>query len=493
MLHVSAEAGWPHPPCPLSTAVARGRQIVAIGGGDSIVCLALKEDETTTLMNAIDTETLRQMPPGAAIVRIIEAALAAVDPGHVVRQALQRAALPAGRVRLLAVGKASVLMAEAVIATIPQQVSEGIIVTKAAAAHAVRSSVIDPRMTLIESGHPVPDAQSLHAGETIARFLAASSADDIVVVLLSGGGSALMTLPVAGVTLADIQHLNQLLLASGAPITAINTVRKHLDRVKGGGLARMAYPATLITLILSDVVGNAPDVIASGPTVADPSTYGDALAILHRYVPSEQVPPAIMHHLEQSAEGRWPETAKPGDPIFERVSTTVIGDNTLAAQAALRQAQQEGFHAAILTTTLEGEARDVGRFLASIACEMASSGNPLPRPACLIVGGETTVTLRGTGHGGRNQEVALAMVHAMAGLERTAVLTFATDGGDGPTDAAGAIVTGETWQRAQQRGCNPTHFLANNDAYTFFDSLGDLIRIGTTQTNVNDLTLIITW
>ncbi len=442
-------------------------------------------------MHTFEARSLRDIPIGPALGRIIAAALAAVEPGHAVRQTLHALETRSAPIRLLAVGKASVPMAEAALAILGQQVRDGLIVTKQGTVPA--TMVTDPRVTLIEAGHPIADAQSLRAGETIARYLASTLADDLVLVLLSGGGSALMTLPVDGVTLADMQMLNQLLLACGAPITAINTVRKHLDRVKGGGLARMAYPAAVNTLILSDVIGNQLEVIASGPTVADPSTYQDALAVLQQYGLTAQVPTAIRRYLEAGDQGQRPETLKPGDSVFARCGTEIIGDISLAVSAAHEQAQQEGFHSLILTTRLVGEAREVGHVLAAIAKEMALTGNPVPRPAWLIIGGETTVTVRGPGQGGRNQELALAMVQNIAGLERIAVLTLATDGGDGPTDAAGAVVTGETWSRAKQLGLDPAEYLSQNNSYPFFAALEDSIRTGPTQTNVNDLLVIVTW
>ncbi|MBA3823090.1 MAG: glycerate kinase [Ktedonobacterales bacterium] len=440
-------------------------------------------------MLPIETSTLRHLPIGQPLARIVQAALAAVAPGPLVRRALPLAEFATKPLRLLAIGKASVPMAHAALDALPDQVHTALIVTKEGEA----TQEWHPRTTVIAAGHPIANANSLVAGETIARSLATTAADERVLVLLSGGGSALMVLPVPGVTLSDLQQMTHLLLASGAPITAVNTVRKHLDLVKGGGLARLAYPAPIITLILSDVLGNPLDVIASGPTVPDPSTYGDTLAILERYALTERVPAAILTHLVRGTRGGWPETPKPGDAIFSHGYTTVIGDIEVAAKAALLQAQVEGFHTAILTTAMEGEAREVGRFFASIAQEMVHSGQPLPRPACLIIGGETTVTLHGTGRGGRNQEVALAMVEALAGLDRVAVLTLATDGVDGPTDAAGAVVTGTSLQRALELHCPPTDFLVRNDAMTFFDGLGDVLRIGPTSTNVNDLTFIVTW
>ncbi|HWQ15006.1 MAG TPA: DUF4147 domain-containing protein, partial [Roseiflexaceae bacterium] len=340
---------------------------------------------------------------------------------------------------------------------------------------------------VIEAGHPVPDERSVAAGRAVAALLAGATERDLVLVLISGGGSALLTLPVPGVALDDMQALTRALLASGASINEINALRKHLDRVKGGGLARMAHPATLAALALSDVVGSPLDVIASGPTVADTSTFADAWGVLERYGLADSAPGPILDHLRRGLAGAAPETPKPGDPALEGVQNVVVGSNAQAAAAALEAARAEGFHPLLLTTYLQGEAREIGRALAAVAREIAASGNPLPRPACLVAGGETTVTLRGAGRGGRNQELALAAAADLAGLEGVALVALATDGDDGPTDAAGAVATGETLARAQALGLDLANHLARNDAYPFFAALDDLLRPGPTHTNVNDL------
>jgi hydroxypyruvate reductase len=332
----------------------------------------------------------------------------------------------------------------------------------------------------------------------MAALLEQASARDLVLVLISGGGSALLTLPAPGISLDDVQAMTALLLACGASINEINSLRKHLDIIKGGGLARMATPATVVTLILSDVVGNPLDVIASGPTVPDETTFADAYHVLERYSLLSSAPAAIVARLQAGMRGEVPETPGAGDPVFERVGYTLVGSNQQAAAAALAAARAEGLNALILTTYVQGEARVVGQFLAAVARELATTGctgggvpSLLPRPACLIVGGETTVTLRGSGRGGRNQEMALAAVRGMAGLPDTALITLATDGEDGPTDAAGAVVTGETLRRAQERGLDPDAALAHNDSYPFFAALGDLVQPGPTATNVNDLALVV--
>jgi hydroxypyruvate reductase len=300
-----------------------------------------------------------------------------------------------------------------------------------------------------------------------------------------------LPLPVDGVTLADLQHMTDALLRCGATIVEINAVRKHCSQIKGGQLARAAHPATVIALLLSDVVGNPLDVIASGPTVPDPSTFAQAQAVIDKYRIGDQIPPPIRSHLTAGLRGDVPETPKEGDPVFERVHNAVIGSNAIAAQAAQAEAEAMGYHTALLSTYVEGEAREVAKVIAAIAKSLRTEGWPLPRPACVIAGGETTVTIRGTGKGGRNQELALAAAIALDGWAGVTVIALATDGSDGPTDAAGAVVDGRTLARAQEIGLSAADHLARNDAYPFFDRLGDLIRTGPTNTNVNDLTFIL--
>jgi hydroxypyruvate reductase len=403
------------------------------------------------------------------------------------------------RVFVVGAGKAAVPMARATADVLGTYLSSGIATTRATGDETVLSRT-NNGLTLLAARHPLPDERGIQATGRIVDLLEQANENDLVLVLLSGGGSALLTRPASGITLDDLQHLTELLLASGASINEINSLRKHLDIVKGGGLARAAAPATVATLILSDVVGNPLDVIASGPTVPDSSTFADAFAVLERYTLHERAPSAVVEHLRAGMRGDMPETPKADDPLFDRTQHVLVGSNEQAAAAALHAARTEGCHTLLLTTRAQGEARVVGQLLGAIAREIASGGGaggipnpPLLRPACLILGGETTVTLRGDGHGGRNQELALAAVHELAGLEHTALVTLATDGSDGPTDAAGAVVTGETLARAQALGLDPAAALANNDAYPFFDALGDLLRPGPTHTNVNDLALVFAW
>jgi hydroxypyruvate reductase len=314
---------------------------------------------------------------------------------------------------------------------------------------------------------------------------------DLVLVLISGGGSALTPAPVPGVTLEEKQALTKALLACGADIREMNTLRKHISRIKGGQLARAAAPARVVTLILSDIVGDPLDAIASGPTVPDPTTYADALAILDKYKLRAAVPASIRAHLEAGAAGRHPETPKPSDPAFAKVQHVMVASNIQALRAAETEARRLGFRPLILSSFVEGETREVARMHAALALEARSSGLPLAPPACFITGGETTVTLRGKGKGGRNQEFALAAAFDIAGLENVVVLSGGTDGTDGPTDAAGAVSDGETIARARALGLNPRAALDENDAYPFFAALGDLVITGPTRTNVMDVRLVL--
>ena len=352
------------------------------------------------------------------------------------------------RVRLIGFGKASLPMAEAAYQILGKSFTDGLVITKHENYQNSRffHSKNQQPFTILSAGHPVPDEGSLKAGSTLNNFLSGCQINDLVISLISGGGSSLVVSPVPGVSLGDLQELTHLMLKCGAPIREINTLRKHLELLKGGGMAQLARNASKIVLILSDVVGDLLDVIASGPFVPDPSTYENAWNILARYKLIDIVPPIIRNHLLSGVQGKIPETAKPGESAFQKLQTVIVGSNYQAAQSALLQAKIEGFQSLILTTNLQGEARQAGRFLGSILREIATTGHPLPRPACIIAGGETTVTVRGGGKGGRNSEMALSAVEELAGLQDIALVTFATDGGDGPTDAAGAVVTGETYK-----------------------------------------------
>lgn len=466
--------------------------------------------------SALMTVSLVAAPWGMQVARILASALGSVDPG----KAVQRYMLREGdelvvngktydltsykRILLVGAGKAGAPMMSAVVGILGDRLNKGIAITKEGYANlgsirqknalsARNSSGLNslfPNVELLEARHPIPDQRGIQGTERILDLLKETGKDDLVICILSGGGSALMTAPAPGIMLAELQNLTSALLARGATINEINSIRKHIDQVKGGGLVRSAPQATMITLILSDVVGDAIDVIASGPTVPDTSTYSQAYAVLERFDLLNTVPASITNHLKKGMRGEIKETLKTDDPAFKNVQNVVIGSNQQAAKAAVAQAVEEGYHASLLTTFLQGEARQAGRVLAAIVQQVNASGDPLPRPACLVCGGETTVTLSGNGVGGRNQELALGAVMELSGIPNVALVTLATDGGDGPTDAAGAVVTGETVERARVLGLNPQQYLAHNDSYHFFEALGDLLRPGPTQTNVNDLAFI---
>jgi glycerate 2-kinase len=392
------------------------------------------------------------------------------------------------RIVLIAVGKAAVPMAQAAVDAMGDVPLTGIVVTKIE--HAAQHT-LPGTLHVVEAGHPVPNEAGLAAADAVADVLATTTARDRVLLLLSGGASALLPSPVDGVSLADLQIVTERLLRAGTDIGEINAVRKHLSRLSGGQLARLAQPAPVVALILSDVVGDPLDVIASGPTAPDPTTYAAAQAILARYDLVGQMPPSVLAHLEEGAVGRAAETPKPGDAVFTNVANVIVGSNRLAALAASAEAENLGYNTLLLTTFMEGEAREVAKVTAALAKSIRAHGDPVQPPACLVWGGETTVTVRGKGKGGRNQELALAAALALEGLPDVALLALATDGTDGPTDAAGAIVDGRTVEIARASGWDPAATLADNNAYPLLDAVGALLRTGPTGTNVNDITVLL--
>lgn len=431
------------------------------------------------------------------VIRAVQqAALAAVDPeGAVLRHVVRRGdRLTVGgraydladldRVWIVGGGKAAPAMVAALHSLLGERLSGGLVVTKYG--HADLQHPTGP-VDAIEAGHPIPDQAGVDGTQRMADLLAGATERDLVLAVLSGGGSALLVLPAPGLTLADLQDTTDLLLRSGATIVELNAVRKHLSQIKGGGLARLAGRAPVISLILSDVVGDPLDVIASGPTAPDPTTFAEAWAVLERYGLVVRLPEGVRRHLQAGLDGDLPDTPKPDDPLFERVHNLLVGNNRLAAEAAVGAARANGLNALLLSTYVEGEARQVARVAAALAKELVAHGRPAPLPACLVWGGETTVTVRGQGKGGRNQELALAAALAMEGLPQVLLVALGTDGTDGPTDAAGAVATGETISRARSLGLDPLAHLENNDAYPFFHALNDLILTGPTGTNVNDL------
>lgn len=445
--------------------------------------------------NSIHTSTLRTHPHRAVIQETLSAALASVDPERVIRDFITRDGdtLRFGDdqidlndysdVIVIGAGKASGAMAKAFCEILPDKVSKGLILVK-------HSHEELAKLEIIQGGHPVPDSSSLKGTNKIAKLLIFAKETDLVVNLISGGGSSLLTLPVDSVHLEELQTLTEILLASGATIHEINSIRKHLSQVKGGNLRRWIHPAHSITLLLSDVVGDDLDVIASGPTVPDQSTYADAVQVLKQYHLWEYTPQSIRSHLTDGEKGEIPETPKADNPIFEHSRNYIIGSNHTAALAGLSKAREFGWNTSLLTTCLQGEAREAGKFLASILRQIRKSGDPLDPPVCIVAGGETTVTLRKHGKGGRNLELALGSVDSLAGWDDVLLATLATDGDDGNSGAAGAIVTGETRERALQKGMEARKFLQEHNSYHFFDELDDLIITEPTGTNVNDLNFL---
>ncbi len=347
------------------------------------------------------------------------------------------------------------------------------------------------RLRMVEAGHPWPDWRGEEATREILQVAGSMGENDLLIVLVSGGCSALMVAPREGILLEQKARLSRRLMERGAAIGELNTVRKHLSQVKGGQLSRLAWPAWVDTLLLSDVLGDRLDVIGSGPTVPDPTSFSDCRIILERYRLMDDVPPSVAQLISMGEEGRVEETPKPGDPVFQRTTWKIVGDSLTAAEGAQQRAEEFGYRTLIWTTSMEGEAREVGRTLGTIARGIVNSSRPIPPPACIIASGETTVTVRGDGVGGRNQEVALGAALTMDGLEGVCLLSAGTDGVDGPTDAAGAFSDGTTVARGSEQGIDARQSLQANDSHHYFEKIGDLLLTGPTGTNVMDLMVLL--
>ncbi|MEW5723410.1 MAG: glycerate kinase [Thermodesulfobacteriota bacterium] len=433
---------------------------------------------------------------------IFQAALTAVEPDRAVAGALRKKGQTlevlqgpkaiksvnlkkVNHVFVVGAGKATAPMAQAVEKVLGARISRGVISVKQG--HGLKLRKIRVR----EAAHPVPDQTGVDAAEEIKALLADAGPDDLVISLISGGGSALLPLPAPGVKLAEKQAVTRLLLGCGATIHEMNAVRKHLSQVKGGQMARLAAPATVINLMLSDVVGDDMDTIASGPFVPDHSTYDEAMLILAKYKLVKKVSKAVRAHLRQGLTRQIEETPKPGEPYFDHVTNLIVGSNYLALEAAAAKSRKLGYEPLILSSTIEGETREVAKVHAALAREVRATGHPVAAPACLISGGETTVTVKGKGQGGRNQEFALAASIEISGLTDVLIFSAGTDGTDGPTDAAGAMADGGTVLRADQAGLSAHKHLRENNAYPFFQKLGDLVMTGPTRTNVMDVRLVL--
>jgi hydroxypyruvate reductase len=436
------------------------------------------------------------------LLDIYNAALAAVDPYHAVMRALwvENNALHAGggvyalhafdRIIVVGAGKATAPMAAAVEDVLGESLDNGLVVVKYG--HAGRLKTIEQ----VEAAHPIPDEAGVQGTMRILDLARRADEKTLVLCLLSGGGSALLVSPLPGITLDDKQKTTDLLLRAGASIGELNAVRKHLSAVKGGRLARAAFPAPVVTLALSDVIGNALDVIASGPTAPDSTTFADASRVIGKYGLKAALPGRIREYLERGTAGQEQETAKRGEACFNKSRITIVGGITEALAAARDKAKSSGYVSELVTEELQGEARDAAGMLVQAALRTRDSLKPGER-RCLLSGGETTVTVRGKGKGGRNQELALAFAREIAGISGITLLSAGTDGTDGPTDAAGAVVDGATAVRAKELGVNPEGYLGNNDSYTFFTRLDSLtgekhhLITGPTGTNVMDLQVIL--
>ena len=428
---------------------------------------------------------------------IFHSALAAVDPEEAVHRYLRLendVLLLEGRRydlksydRILVVGggKAVAPMAKAVEEILGSRVADGALVVKDGHGLPLK------KIRVYEASHPVPDERGVAGTLEILKLLEGAGRRDLVLCLMSGGGSALLIAPAEGISLPDKQATTRSLLACGATIHEINTIRKHLSRAKGGQLARAAHPAGVLSLILSDVVGDDLDVIGSGPTVPDRSSFQDTLDIFKRYDIWDRIPNPVRERVSQGVKGALPETPKPGDPAFDGCAQVLVGSCLRALTAAAESAERLGYRSLILSSKVEGEAREVAKAFAAIGKEVLSSHHPLKPPACILTGGETTVTLQGDGRGGRNQEFVLAGAMALEGIANVVLLAGGTDGTDGPTDAAGAIADGATIGKAKALGMDPHAFLKRSDSYHFFKPLDDLIITGPTRTNVMDVYMLL--
>jgi glycerate 2-kinase len=431
-------------------------------------------------------------------LKILESALDAVDPKEAIYNKVKAEGSKLHvdgktydltrfrRVYLVGGGKAGGSMTEAIESLLGDKLTGGVVNIL----QGTESKYHVKRVKLVGSSHPVPNEAGVRGVTEMLSIVTGLTSEDLVIVIISGGGSALMPSPAEGITLDDLQAITGRLLKRGATINDLNAVRKHLDSFKGGQLAKRCQPAEVLSLILSDVVGDPLDTIASGPTAPDSTTWADAEKVLRKYDSWENTTEPIRRRIREGLDGKIPETPKADDPTFSKISNILVANNSYAAEAASKKAAKLGYHTMILSTMVEGEARHVGSVYAGIAREVASSSRPIDVPAAIIIGGETTVNVKGSGKGGRNQEVALSAAKRIADTQ-CLVASLATDGIDGPTDSAGAIVDGATAGKIVKLNLSIDATLRDNDAYNLFEKIGDLLITGPTGTNVNDLTLIL--
>ncbi|MBW1644537.1 MAG: glycerate kinase [Deltaproteobacteria bacterium] len=430
-------------------------------------------------------------------LKIYQAGVEAVEPGSAIRRycSVENNLIYSNgkeynltdiqNIYVVGAGKATAPMSAAIEEIFGSTITEGIVNVKYGHVASLK------KIRLIEAGHPVPDANGQNGADEIVNLLKKAGKKDLVICLISGGGSALLPLPVEEISLKEKQETIKVLLSCGASIHEINTIRKHISKIKGGKLAKEVYPAQLITFILSDVVGDDMDVIASGPTVPDTSSFGDCMRIFEKYHIENKVPESVVQYINDGISGKVEETPGKEDRVFKRNQNVIIGSNIEAILAAKKEAEALGYNPLILSSMIQGETRHTALVYTAIAKQIIKTGHPVKPPTCVLAGGETTVTVKGTGKGGRNQEFALASVADISNKNNIVILSCGTDGNDGDTDAAGAVPDSHTLNRARRIGIDPNRFLENNDSYHFFEKLGDLIKTGPTNTNVMDIQVIL--
>ena len=436
-------------------------------------------------LKAIYTAAINAVNPAAAVeghVKRLEDSLAIHSAGAISGTFDLR---KFDRVIVVGAGKATAPMARAIEKILGDRIDAGCICVKYGYTENLS------KIEIMEAAHPVPDGNGAAGARRILEMMGGTGENDLVISLISGGGSALLPLPPDSITLEEKRATTQLLLKSGAGIHEVNTVRKHLSRVKGGNLAKAARSATIINLMMSDVVGDDMDVIASGPFVPDNTTFRDAAAVIDRYKLGAAVPKSVLEHLQAGVRGDVEENPGPQSPVFDAVMNVIIASNIISLRAARDEASRRGYNSVILSSMIEGDTRDAAFWHARIAREVAASSNPAAAPACIISGGETTVVVRGDGLGGRNMEFAMQGALFIEGYDDITMASIGTDGTDGPTDAAGAVVDGSTLRRAREQGLDVTDYVNNNNSYNFHKALGNLIVTGPTNTNVMDVRIIL--